>query len=138
MVRHPANLLNGFNLHLRWSTEMPYCEQPIPAEIYDLLYQLGITANYYGFYYASYAVYLAMQQPERLLLITKFLYPDVAKKYKTNWKCVERNIRTVINISWKTNRTLLIELAHGTLLHKPTASQFIAILAFHFLTSSET
>lgn len=117
---------------------MPYCEQPIPAEIYDLLYQLGITANYFGFYYASYAVYLAMQQPERLLLVTKFLYPDVAKKYKTNWKCVERNIRTVINISWKTNRTLLIELAHGTLLDKPTASQFIAILAFHFLTSPAT
>ena len=35
------------------------------------------------------------EEPERLLLVTKWLYPDVAKQYGTNWKAVERDIRTV-------------------------------------------
>ncbi len=66
-----------------------------------LLASLGITANYMGFYYASYAVSLAAHDPERLLFVTKSLYPDVAKHYRTSWKCVERNIRTITRISWR-------------------------------------
>ena len=59
----------------------------------DLLYQLGISANYKGFFHAAYAVSLCMERQDRLLLVTKWLYPDVAKRYRTNWKAVERNIR---------------------------------------------
>ena len=33
------------------------------TQIYDLLYSLGITANNSGFFYTSYAVYLAVKQP---------------------------------------------------------------------------
>ena len=58
------------------------------SEIYNLLYQLGITANYTGFFHTSYAVYLAAQQPDRLTLVTKWLYPDVAEQYATAWKSV--------------------------------------------------
>ena len=103
-----------------------------PAEIYDLLYRLGLTANYTGFFHTSYAVYLAAQQPERLLLITKWLYPEVARHYHTNWNCVERNIRTAANIVWKSNRPLLEALAQHPLPRKPTAAQFLAILTAQF------
>ena len=48
-------------------------------KIYDLLYSLGITANYTGFFQLAYAVKLCAEQPERLLLVTKCVYPDVAK-----------------------------------------------------------
>lgn len=101
------------------------------AEIYSLLYQLGITANYTGFFHTSYAVYLAVQQPGRLLLVTKWLYPDAAEHYKSTWKCVERNIRAVITIAWENNPALLEELAMRPLSGKPTAAQFISILARH-------
>ena len=47
--------------------------------VYDLLYQLGVTANYTGFFHAAYAVSLCVEQPDRLLLVTKWLYPEVAK-----------------------------------------------------------
>lgn len=99
------------------------------AEIYDLLYRLGISANYTGFFHLSYAVYLAVQQPERLLLVTKWLYPDVARQYKTTWKCVERNIRAVTGIAWEKNPVLLEKLAMCPLRMKPTPAQFISILA---------
>ena len=65
------------------------------TDVYDLLYQLGVTANYTGFFHTAYAVSLCVEQPDRLVLVTKWLYPEVAKQYKTNWKAVERNIRTV-------------------------------------------
>ncbi|MCE2603975.1 sporulation initiation factor Spo0A C-terminal domain-containing protein, partial [Pseudomonas aeruginosa] len=65
------------------------------TKIRELLCCLGITANYTGFYYTSYAVYLAMEDMECLSLVTKYLYPEVAKHYHTTPACVERNIRTV-------------------------------------------
>lgn len=102
------------------------------SKIYTLLYQLGITANYVGFFHTSYAVYLAARQPDRLLLVTKWLYPEVAKHYATTWKCVERNIRTVINIAWDTNPELLEKLACHSLPQKPKASKFLSILASYF------
>ncbi len=93
-----------------------------------LLASLGVTANYTGFYYASYAVSLAARDSERLLFVTKSLYPDVAKHYKTSWKCVERNIRTVARISWEKNPSLLAKLAGHPLDAKPGAAMFLAIL----------
>lgn len=49
-------------------------------EVYDLLYQLGVTANYTGFFHMACAVSLCAEQPDRLLLVTKWLYPEVAKR----------------------------------------------------------
>lgn len=107
------------------------------SEIYRLLYRLGITANYVGFFHVSYAVYLAVCQPERLLLVTKHLYPDVAKRYGTTWQCVERNIRTVRNIAWESRPTLLEELARRPLTQKPSVSSFLSILVSYFVTESK-
>ena len=99
------------------------------TEIYDLLYQLGVTANYTGFFHTAYAVALCAEQPDRLLLVTKWLYPEVAKQYNTNWKAVERNIRTVGIIIWRENRPLLEHLAHRNLSTRPRTKQLLAILA---------
>lgn len=63
---------------------------------------------------------------------TKWLYPDVAKHYRTTWKCVERDIRTVVNVAWKTNPELLGEMAQRFLSRKPKPSQFLAILSSYF------
>ena len=43
------------------------------SEVYDLLYQLGVTANYTVFFHTAYAVSLCLEQPDRLLLVTKWL-----------------------------------------------------------------
>ena len=99
------------------------------AEIYNTLYRLGITAKYRGFFHASFAVELAVKQPERLLMVTKWLYPDVAKRFDTTWICVERNIRTVVDLAWKNNQDLLEVMARVPLNQKPTPSQFLGILA---------
>ena len=92
---------------------------------------LGITPNYVGFRQTSSAVGLVQQEPELLFLVTKRVYPSVAKQFGTSWKAVERNIRSVISIAWERNPDLLREMAGYHLDAKPTASQFIAILAYY-------
>lgn len=99
--------------------------------IYDLLFTLGVHGDYTGFFYAAYAVYLSARQPERLLLVTKWLYPEVAKHYGTTWHCVERDIRTVIDVVWRKNRSCLESLAGRPLFQKPQAKQFLSILSSH-------
>lgn len=96
--------------------------------IYDLLYQLGVTANYTGFFHTAYAISLCAEQPDRLLLVTKWLYPEVARQYGTNWKAVERNIRTVSCIIWRENQSLLEELAHRRLDQRPRNAEMLSIL----------
>lgn len=98
------------------------------TDIFDLLYRLGVTANYTGFLHTAYAVSLCAEQPERLQLVTKWLYPEVAKQYGSSWQAVERNIRTVGDIIWRENRPLLEELAHRKLERKPPSAQLLAIL----------
>ena len=98
-------------------------------DAYHLLHRLGATANYTGFSYLVRALQLCAEEPERLLLVTKWLYPDVAKQYGTNWKAVERNIRTVITVVWEQNRAMLEGLARRPLLQRPCAAQFLSILS---------
>lgn len=98
-------------------------------KIYTLLQQLGATSSYTGFFHTAYAVLLAMGEPRRLLLVTKWLYPDVAAYYRTSWYAVERNIRTVVNLVWKTHPEFLSRLAGYPLEKRPSSSQFIFILA---------
>lgn len=98
------------------------------TRIYDLLYFLGLRATRTHFFHLSFAVYIAAQNPDKLLSMTKWLYPDVANHYATNWHAVERNIRTAISSVWLYNQESFFLLAGYELPRKPTPSQFIRIL----------
>ena len=100
------------------------------CDILALLCRLGISANYTGFFQTACAVELCRAEPERLLRVTKRVYPEVAKLCGTGWNAVERNIRTVCGIAWKNNRRLLEQMAHKPLPQKPYNAQFLAILLY--------
>ena len=97
--------------------------------LHNLLCRLGITANYIGFLYTACAVELCAMQPERLRLVTKWVYSEVARRYQTNWKAVERHIRAASGKAWERNRPLLEELAGRPLPQRPYAAQLLAILS---------
>lgn len=101
----------------------------LAPEIRRLLHRLGVTENYTGFPYTVCAVQLSIDDPGRLRLITKLIYPDVARQCCTTWQRVERNIRTVSAAAWANNRPLLNQLAARPLTRKPNNSCFLAILA---------
>ena len=116
------------------TTAEQYQADPKVTAVYSVLQELGITANYTGFFHASYSVLLAMENPQRLLLITKWLYPQVAQRYHTTAGAVERNIRTIILRVWRLNRETLEHIAGCSLTAKPTAAQFISILSTYLHT----
>lgn len=105
----------------------------------SLLYPLGVTAQYTGYYYAVCAVELAAADPSHLMLVTKDLYPTVASQFSSTGSRVERNLRHMADIAWRTNPALLETMAGHPLMQRPCASQFIAILTnqYRILLSRE-
>lgn len=103
-------------------------EKVSQSEIYDLLYRLGAVADSCGFFQTAYAVKLSVENPEILTLVTKWLYPEVARQYGTNWRAVERNIRRTVRRIWKTESALLVKISRRRLYRCPTPTQFIALL----------
>ena len=119
----------------------PEAASDVRSMIYDLLYSLGITANYHGFFFTSDAIQLALQQPERLLLISKLIYPDIAKHYCTTWNNVERCIRKTTDVAWKLRPERINAIAMRNLECRPTNAQFISMLSnylqFHAVEGNE-
>ena len=104
-------------------------DEAVLTLIYGLLYRLGLTANYSGFFHTSYSVLLTVRQPELLTAATKWLYPATADHYGTTWKAVERNIRYSINILWRDHPNRLGDLVGEPLAKPPSPAKFISILA---------
>ena len=98
----------------------------------------GRNGQLYRISYLVRALQLCAEEPERLLLVTKWLYPDVAKQYGTKWKAVERDIRTVGRVIWNSNRPLLETLARRELSQKPCTAQLLAILHASLLPSGSS
>ena len=102
---------------------------PPIEKIYDLLYQLGIIANCTGFFYTTFSVWLAVREPERLTLVTKWLYLDVARHYGSSMDAVGKGISRVIAEVWDNHPEVLSNWAKYALTEKPKPAEFIAILA---------
>jgi len=105
-------------------------------KVHTLLRRLGVNATYKGFFLTAAAVWLCTTKQSSLLLVTKDLYPKVAQMYGTNWRAVERNIRTVSALAWEKNPALLQRLAGTALAQRPNASYFLAILSASLLDGS--
>lgn len=65
--------------------------------------------------------------------VTKLLYPDLAKMYRTTDQKIERAIRNAIEVSWERGNSALFEQLFGYCNSKeysrPTNSEYIATVA---------
>ena len=98
-----------------------------------LLLCAGFQPRQIGYRYLREAVWISFKEPEMIQSVTKRLYPEVAKRFGTTNKQVERAIRNAIETAWtKGNRDTLV-LIFGELFVdrsvKPTNSEIIKILA---------
>ena len=77
--------------------------------------------------------YMNINNIEVINQITKQLYPDLAKKYKTTPSRVERAIRHAIEVAWNRGQLETVESIFGYTVNsnkgKPTNSEFIAMIA---------
>lgn len=92
---------------------------------HKLLRRLGANGSYLGFYFTASAIEIVMQSRENIYQY-KWLYNEVAKQYQTTPYCVERDIRTIVDLIWNHgNRELLNELIPYPRDSKPKNGQFI-------------
>ena len=101
-------------------------ESDIENQATDLLLLLGIPANLQGFNYIIYSLcFLVKNNTPDSLSMTKFLYPEISKKFKTTSSRVERSIRHAIQIACKKGTIEKHPEMFGTVNGKMTNSQFI-------------
>jgi len=105
----------------------------LEAEITHVLHEVGVPAHIKGYLYLREAIDMIYHEIELLGSITKTLYPDVAKKYKTTSSRVERAIRHAIEVAWSRGNVDAISKIFGFTVNvnksKPTNSEFIAMIA---------
>ena len=113
--------------------------EPIPEWLLDaleeasrqILIELRIPEKLIGFEYLVCAVSQTAENPHRTAYITKDLYPDIARLYRTNGACVERSMRTAVQACWSnpSGRAALEQIAGFRLTSRPANAAFIDIVA---------
>ena len=108
-------------------------EDQLESDVTRIIRELGIPAHIKGYQYIREGIMMAVNDMNMLNLITKLLYPSIAKKYKTTSSSVERAIRHAIEVAFSRGRMDVLEDMFGYTVHagkgKPTNSEFIALIA---------
>ena len=98
-----------------------------------IMLELGVPAHLKGYHYLREAILLSENDMEIVSSVTKLLYPEIAKKFRTTDQKVERAIRNAIEVSWMRGNTDMIEELFGYSANhgksRPTNSEYIARLA---------
>ena len=105
----------------------------LEKQISELLRQIGIPAHIKGYSFLRTAIDLSYHNPDYIGQVTKILYPDIARKFKTTGSRVERAIRHAIEVAWNRGNIDLIDEIFGYTISaskaKPTNSEFIAMIS---------
>lgn len=101
--------------------------------ITELLKELGIPASVHGYHYLRYVINWIVETDGYLESVTKILYPEVARKFKTTPSRVERAVRHAVELGWfRGNAEMqqkLFGYSYSIEKGKPTNGEFIVTLA---------
>ncbi len=106
-------------------------EAALKQEVEKTLRSLHINGSWRGLRLLTCAITQTVLEPHRTELITKDLYRDIARRYKTTPERVERNIRRAIFLSWEAAKEELDQMAGYHLVKRPTNREFIDLVAFY-------
>ena len=104
-------------------------------KVSGLIRRRGATSKYKGYYFVAEAVRITMEFQEQPLKITKDIYPNLAKKFKSTPTNVEHDIRTVVNVCWTNHKEVMEEIAGYPLTYKPTNSEFLDMIVYYLITN---
>ena len=108
----------------------------VEVEVSSLLHDLGIPSHVRGYRYIRDGVMLLYESTSMVNLVTKDIYPIIAKKYDTTTTRVERAIRHAIEISWMRGDIKLMEDLFGNSIDfdrsRPTNAEFLTTIADKF------
>ncbi|MGN1295170.1 MAG: sporulation transcription factor Spo0A, partial [Bacilli bacterium] len=116
-------------------------EIDLEKRITKILHDVGIPAHIKGYSYLRTAIYCSYNNSEYIGQVTKVLYPEIAKKYKTTGSRVERAIRHAIEVAWNRGNVDTIDDIFGYTISaskaKPTNSEFIAMISDYISVENE-
>ena len=105
----------------------------LEALVTNIIHEIGVPADIKGYQYLREAIMMVVNDIDIINQITKQLYPDIARKFKTTPSRVERAIRHAIEVAWGRGQTDVVESIFGYTVSaakgKPTNSEFIAMIA---------
>lgn len=93
----------------------------------QLLKQCRFSKRYQEYYEFRECLKITLENEESLLHMTN-IYMEAAARCNTSWRRVERNIRTLIDNSWRTGGRKELELISGCVLYgRPTVGEALEI-----------
>lgn len=105
----------------------------LEEQVTEVIHRVGVPAHIKGYQYLRTAIMLTLEDGELVNLITKMLYPTVAKMYQTTPSRVERAIRHAIEVAWDRGDLDILHAYFGYTIQnqrgKPTNSEFIAMIS---------
>ena len=97
-------------------------------ELEELFTQCHFSKRYLGYYALKECVRITLEDENALLYLTG-IYINAGKECNSSWKQVERNIRTMLNASWKCGAMKTLEyISGGKFYERPTVGNIIEIL----------
>ncbi len=103
------------------------------AKLTDLLHNLGVPSHIRGYQYLKEGILIVYRKGNVLSYVTKDVYPEIARKFRTTPTRVERAIRHAIEVSWNRGDINLMEHIFGNSLNvnrdKPTNAEYLSTLA---------
>ena len=105
----------------------------LEARITSVLHNMGVPAHIKGYGFLRQAIIMAVEDPQVISLVTKRLYPDIAKNNNTTASRVERAIRHAIEVAWDRGNVDVLNEYFGYTINnmrgKPTNSEFVAMIS---------
>lgn len=108
-------------------------EHDLEYRVSEILHTMGVPAHVKGYNFLRQSIIMVIKDPEVISLVTKRLYPDIAKLNGTTASRVERAIRHAIEIAWDRGNVEIMNEYFGYTINnmrgKPTNSEFIAMIS---------
>lgn len=101
-----------------------------------ILLKLGIPVHLIGYHYLREAIILKVNNQNNYISMTKTLYPNIAKMFKTTASKVERSIRHAIETAWRKGNSESLGKIFSSIPQsggKPSNSEFIATIAVNLV-----
>lgn len=108
-------------------------QRNLEKKVTDMMLNMGVPAHLNGFRYLRLSIMMCMEDMELVSSVTKLLYPEVARKFRTTDQKVERAIRNAIEVSWARGNEDTFQELFGYSFRdgkgRPTNSEYIARLS---------
>ena len=115
------------------SEEAEAAFQSLEREVTAVINEVGVPAHIKRYQYVREAIVIAVQDMDVINAVTKVLYPEVARRYRTTPSRVERAVRPALEVAWDRGDLETLQRYFGYTVSntkgKPTNSEFIAMIA---------